>query len=790
MAEEDFQPSDALPPTGQDRRGLAGIGAFLPMTVPKTTPYGEVSLSDIEMGMPPALKDAYSGIMKFGALMRGELTPQEIQQLAFDTSMNVTGGSLLGSQLLPKAVPKGALGMATSKIPDDISLGSGSLFAPESKKGRQLLVLSCSSTKCPDVGDMKAVDRYLGPVFQSLKKQGVPDNVDVAILSAKHGLIRADTKIKDYDQLMDTNRASEFKQDAGQMDRIKNTLEGYDKVVVQGGKNYKDVIRAASGDANVTEIPGGRGIGDQRKSVKSALAFSKIDTPVYHYTVNPGFTKFDKEKLAIYDLGPHVGSTPKGAADRMVMQVGDVEKGGSIPLKADLSKPLLNPNTKKPFTEEELMDFKVIKLKSKLGDSFTKDDLLLETDNFDVKEIRKAVSEVSQDLAKEGFTHIPYYNAYEDKGALSFEMLVDRPKGSTKVLQSPFAKKDPAAADDPDIMKEEGGVVSMKDKAINMNRGPRGIELFVQYFENGGAVDYGMQRVEAAKMKDAVFGDLSDRFNRIMRRDIEYKYGSPFDPTLKENIDDYYVLPDDPVVKPPPPASTYRSGVEFGDVELGFDLLNKMKFNPTLQAGLRDDRSLTDYVKYIKPKDVLGRAVMGGASGSYSAGPNIIFMKALSTLNYPGFEDTNEKTLVHELMHKGAELLRRDKNVDLSFLKDKLESRSSVIRNESKEIKAEHRYLQAIVNTAYMDQRIEKARAPYLKEKVRLEKRIKELSGGPKSIDFLKKFEIDNLRNNEIGLRVAGVEELLNETNRVFKLYFPPSLREKFLKDVKKNNTS
>ena len=322
MAEEDFQPSDALPPTGQDRRGLAGIGAFLPMTVPKTTPYGEVSLSDIEMGIPPALKDAYSGIMKFGALMRGELTPQDIQQLAFDTSMNVTGGSLLGSQLLPKAVPKGALGMAASKIPDDVGLGSGSLFAPETKKGRQLLVLSCSSTKCPDVGDMKAVDRYLGPIFQSLKKQGVPDNVDVAILSAKHGLIRADTKIKDYDQLMDTNRASEFKQDAGQMDRIKNTLEGYDKVVVQGGKNYKDVIRAASGDANVTEIPGGRGIGDQRKSVKSALAFSKIDTPVYHFSqnVDPGFTKFDPDKApaALDGLGIHVGSTPKAAEDRFM----------------------------------------------------------------------------------------------------------------------------------------------------------------------------------------------------------------------------------------------------------------------------------------------------------------------------------------------------------------------------------------------------------------------------------------------------------------------------------------
>ena len=39
-----------------------------------------------------------------------------------------------------------------------------------------------------------------------------------------------------------------------------------------------------------------------------------------------------------------------------------------------------------------------------------------------------------------------------------------------------------------DYDEKKDGVVSMKDKAINMNRGPRGIEPFVQYFENGGIV--------------------------------------------------------------------------------------------------------------------------------------------------------------------------------------------------------------------------------------------------------------------------------------------------------------
>ena len=127
------------------------------------------------------------------------------------------------------------------------------------------------------------------------------------------------------------------------------------------------------------------------------------------------------------------------------------------------------------------MDFKVVKLKEILGDSFTKDDLLLETDNFDVKEIRQAVSQVSKDLAQEGFTHIPYYNAYEDIGALSYEMLVDRPKGSTKVLQSPSAAKDPDKFDDPDFMMQEGGVVSLKDRAVNMTRRPQGIEPFIKF---------------------------------------------------------------------------------------------------------------------------------------------------------------------------------------------------------------------------------------------------------------------------------------------------------------------
>jgi hypothetical protein len=602
---------------------------------------GALGTAAVAPGIGPLARGAKKGLEGFIPYLQPKLAPAG----GPDTSKVLMSGDD-GDDLFSLPSASGTYEPGEKKFIKGLNqeiykLTDKSLFDPAKKAGRKLVIVSCSQKKCPDVGNMKAFDRYMGSVFQSLKKQGVPEDVDVAILSAKHGLISRDTPIKNYDLKMSSEIGQKFKSDPTQMNRMINTMTGYDDVIVQGGPLYKDVIRAAAGkgDINLTEVPPGGGIGTQRSDLvklikgedvgkkvsdqdyidqlkemkinpvysykyepllnkfdqvlipgldrfnlrdvlkagenlkgaekkraisdkadeikfivnqhldqaKKDLAYSakrdaspsnsatryfqfqvqraqnqisnsetlmrdlntiqenilgnsfdksktlaqsqnykggvfaKIDTPVYHFTLNPGFTKFDKEKFAIYDLGPHVASTPKGAEDRMRMQVGRTERGGSIPLKADLSKPLLNPNTKKPFTEEQLMDFKVDKLKEILGDNFTKDDLLLETDNFDVKKIRAAINTVSKNLAKEGFTHVPYVNAYEDVGELSYEMLIDRPINSTKVLQGQFAKKDPAAANDPDFMKAEGGVVEMKDKAVNMYRNTQGIEPFIKY---------------------------------------------------------------------------------------------------------------------------------------------------------------------------------------------------------------------------------------------------------------------------------------------------------------------
>lgn len=63
------------------------------------------------------------------------------------------------------------------------------------------------------------------------------------------------------------------------------------------------------------------------------------------------------------------------------------------------------------------------------------------------------------------------------------------------------------------LSKEEGGVISLKDKAVNMNRGPRGIEPYVQYMEDGG---------EAKYEQGQGLGDVE------LRADLEpYLYGNP-----------------------------------------------------------------------------------------------------------------------------------------------------------------------------------------------------------------------------------------------------------------------
>ena len=544
----------------------------------------------------------------------------------------------------------------------------------------------------------------------------------------------------------------------------------------------------------------------------AAKVFSKIDTPVFHYTTKPGFTKFDKSQLAFYDFGPHVGSTPRAAEDRFISQVGGVRsqdgeivlkdspfvegdkqvKGGSVPLQADLSKPFLNPKTNKPFTEEELIDFKAEEIdkmfKAKgYKDTFTRDDLLLQTlemssddvrkDFFpeinDTDDIRELINKISQNLAEEGFTHVPYVNKFEDVGALSFEMLVDRPKGSTKVLQSPFAKKDPAAADDPDIMKEEGGVVSMKDKAVNINRGPRGIEPFVQYFENGGIVQSVKDYIGSFFEEEPIVPERNVfEEQRIVAENSPYPKDMPIIQTEKEALSD------------------------LADREMGLELINRVGFDPLaykiMQAGLRDNRTLSDFLEIYptvttdmtekQQKDALTDKLrgLGLASGMYFPLDNMVVVEPMDTaISY--FQSPTDMIIMHEVLHKGAETLKKDPNVNIKSLREKLDAGDyENIGDDTKSGRAEHRYIQAIVNKAYLDNMLTNSSIYANRELARAEKTLKD----PNARVGEKIIAESTIKNVPKYIDRDKKQDIIKEIRRSTEMYLEPLSKELFKKHM------
>ena len=81
---------------------------------------------------------------------------------------------------------------------------------------QRLIVLACTATKRVDPDPLLAIRRYDGPSFRTLRtwqaaNRTSAEQLDVCILSAKLGLITADTLISDYNQRMTRERAAELR---------------------------------------------------------------------------------------------------------------------------------------------------------------------------------------------------------------------------------------------------------------------------------------------------------------------------------------------------------------------------------------------------------------------------------------------------------------------------------------------------------------------------------------------------------------------------------------------------
>jgi len=184
---------------------------------------------------------------------------------------------------------------------------------------------------------------------------------------------------------------------------------------------------------------------------------------VYHFTTSKKIKgdKFNPD-LSIGNwnrMGIHVGAK-KAASDRFRQTQGIDKyedgkaltelspgeyfeadaKGMTIPLKARTDKPLL-------FDGEVKSEFAII---GKLQEMAVKKGIGKDGDY---------ATALRKELAKEGYTHIPYINEVENEGAISYIMLTDRPKKSSAVMRSKFADFDPDKIDRPELGLAEGGVM-------------------------------------------------------------------------------------------------------------------------------------------------------------------------------------------------------------------------------------------------------------------------------------------------------------------------------------------
>ena len=220
-----------------------------------------------------------------------------------------------------------------------------------------------------------------------------------------------------------------------------------------------------------------------RPSDTSAENLGFLDT-VYHTSDSPTeFTSFDLSKgsggsRSAQDLlGVHVG-TARAAAERnfALTNRGRRSSGFTMELRARTDKPLTKEKV------EQYLGSDVFSADSTGGSSFSERDigdliqyyegiLFPSKNSIPEDSLDQATEVLRRDLARSGYTHIPYINDVEDPGSTSFIMLVDRPEDSPAVLRDVRAEFNPDKITDPDLRFAEGGLAVDNEMKTMMAEG-------------------------------------------------------------------------------------------------------------------------------------------------------------------------------------------------------------------------------------------------------------------------------------------------------------------------------
>jgi len=129
--------------------------------------------------------------------------------------------------------------------------------------GNYLLIISCSKSKNNllhnDNGvKLPALEGYDGKIFLTLRKalrEGMGQNVDVLIISAKYGLLKATDEISYYEERMTKKKAYELRDSV--LSKLISHINGhnYRKVFIMMGRDYYEAIRGIRGISDIIDIP-------------------------------------------------------------------------------------------------------------------------------------------------------------------------------------------------------------------------------------------------------------------------------------------------------------------------------------------------------------------------------------------------------------------------------------------------------------------------------------------------------------------------------------------------------
>ena len=314
----------------------------------------------------------------------------------------------------------------------------------------------------------------------------------------------------------------------------------------------------------------------------------------------------------------------------------------------------------------------------------------------------------------------------------------------------------------------------------------------------GDPVDYFDQQKGVYRIEEELDNSTPQKFSQPLSV-REQLQSNPITPFNKGETETYNAPPLPPEGMTP----EYKSGVEFGDTEQGFQYLNQtgdnegrqgQGFNDLLLAGLRDRRSLSDF---LKVSDYYGVGRTQQAAGVYFPYYNKIAIADRSfQAPYIGSPGLAGDTEVHELMHKGATLLKEDPNFDWNVYTfgNKMYGKPDKLGAA----KAEHRYIQAVVNTAFIDREIED-KTRYAQDDVKRANRyldyvLADIEEDRKNglTPYTSETDVieakNRLKEKKNDLDVAKKTVMLTELSRVYNYYFDDSDKDVFNEVVKAGN--